>query len=78
MKKLFTRTILSFGLLAMTVLISDLQAQTTVNFNFTGAAQFWTVPPCVTTINVVIAGAKGGGPNGGNGARLTANIPVTP
>jgi gliding motility-associated-like protein len=54
------------------------EAQTTVNFTFTGSAQTWTVPPCVTNINVVMAGAKGGGPNGGNGARITANIPVTP
>lgn len=54
------------------------QAQTTVNFVYTGSAQFWTVPPCVTSITVVAAGAKGGGGNGGNGARITATIAVTP
>ena len=49
-----------------------------ITFNYTGAVQTWTVPPCVFTINVVVAGAKGGGANGGNGARITANIAVTP
>lgn len=50
----------------------------TAQFNFTGSVQTWTVPPCVTNINVVVAGAKGGGNNGGNGARITANLSVTP
>ncbi len=54
------------------------RAQTTVNFNFTGSAQSWTVPPCVTSINVIARGAKGGGSSGGNGAIITATIPVTP
>jgi gliding motility-associated-like protein len=53
-------------------------SQTTVTFNYTGAVQTWIVPPCVYTINVVAAGAKGGGNIGGNGARITANIAVTP
>ena len=35
-----------------------------ITFNYTGAVQTWTVPPCVFTINVVVAGAKGGGANG--------------
>lgn len=49
-----------------------------VTYNYIGAVQTWTVPPCVYTINVVVAGAKGGGSTGGNGARITANIAVTP
>jgi len=53
-------------------------SQTTVTFNYTGAVQTWIVPPCVYNINTVVAGAKGGGTNGGNGARITANIAVTP
>ena len=53
-------------------------SQTTVNFNCTGSSQNWTVPPCVTSINVTVAGAEGGGGLGGNGAVLTATIPVTP
>ena len=49
-----------------------------VTFNYTGAMQTWTVPPCVTSINVIVAGAKGGGGAGGNGARITATLTVTP
>ena len=51
------------------------QSQT---FNYTGNVQTWTVPPCVTSINVIVAGAKGGGNIGGNGARISATIAVTP
>ena len=60
------------------VIFNPFISQTTVNFNYTGAVQTWIVPPCVYTINAVVAGAKGGGANGGNGARITANIAVTP
>ena len=66
-----------FALVLFTI-FSPLRGQTTVNFNYTGAVQTWIVPPCVYTINAVVAGAKGGGSNGGNGARITANIAVTP
>lgn len=31
-----------------------------ITFNYTGSVQTWTVPPCVFTINVIVAGAKGG------------------
>jgi len=56
-----------------------LSAQTTVNFAYTGASVNWTVPPCVYSISVDVKGAKGGGPNAGNGARVThPNIAVTP
>jgi gliding motility-associated-like protein len=58
--------------------INYANSQTTVNFVYTGATQYWTVPPCVNSITVVAAGAKGGGGNGGNGARITATIAVTP
>ncbi|MBM3419109.1 MAG: hypothetical protein FJY17_09360, partial [Bacteroidetes bacterium] len=50
----------------------------TVTFNHTGAVQTWIVPPCVTSINVIVAGAKGGGANGGAGARITGTLAVTP
>ena len=50
----------------------------TITFNYTGAMQTWTVPPCVFTINVIVAGAKGGGANGGSGARISAPLNVTP
>ena len=53
-------------------------SQTTVTFNFTGNVQTWTVPPCVTSINVTAAGADGGGSAGGNGAVVTGTLAVTP
>ncbi|CAG7580854.1 MAG: putative gliding motility-associated protein [uncultured marine phage] len=57
-------------------------SQTTVNFPYTGAPDVWVVPPCVTSIDIVVAGAQGGGipgdASGGNGATVTATIPVTP
>lgn len=51
-------------------------AQTT--FNYTGGVQEYEVPSCVTQIEVVVAGAQGGGANGGQGAVVTAIIDVTP
>ena len=47
-------------------------------FNYTGAVQTYTVPPCVTSITVVAAGAKGGGFAGGAGAKVTSTMTVTP
>lgn len=47
-------------------------------FNFTGAVQTFTVPPCVTSITVDAYGAQGGGSGGGPGGRAQATIPVTP
>ena len=51
---------------------------TTVNFNFTGSSQSWTVPPCVTSVAVSVSGASGGGTAGGLGATITGNILVNP
>src|SRR5690606_12699146 len=53
-------------------------SQTPTTFNYTGGVQTYTVPPCVTQIEVVVAGAKGGGNTGGNGATVTATINVVP
>jgi gliding motility-associated-like protein len=50
----------------------------TATFNYTGSMQTWVVPPCVTSINITVAGAKGGGANGGLGATLTGTLDVTP
>lgn len=66
--------------------------QTTVTFPFSGAATSWTVPNCVTSITVVVEGAQGGNSidgagstgaagtpiPGGEGAVVTATIPVSP
>lgn len=69
---------LTLFILVIFSLVSPCVQSQTVQFNYTGSMQTWVVPPCVYTINLVIAGAKGGGTNGGNGARITANIAVTP
>jgi Tol biopolymer transport system component len=63
-------------------------ATTTCTFGFTGAEQLWVVPDGVSKVNVVATGAGGGQGNsyqlggapapGGKGARLRADLPVTP
>ena len=58
-------------------LITNLFSQS-ITFNFTGSVQTWIVPPCVTQINVVVAGAKGGGNTGGNGSTVSTTLNVTP
>lgn len=75
MKILFTKRLLFF--LGLTFLVNLTWAQTTT-FNFTGNVQTYTVPPGVFCIQVDVRGAKGGGPTGGNGARVQANLNVTP
>ena len=72
------KKILTLSLLFILIFISNFHAQQPPTFNYTGGVQTWVVPPCVYNINVIAAGAKGGGPTGGNGARITANIAVTP
>jgi hypothetical protein len=57
---------------------------TTETFNFTGAAQTWTVPAGLTEATFDLYGAQGGGIPGdplflpGLGGRATATIAVTP
>lgn len=58
--------------------VSNLSAQTSQTFNYTGNTQTWVVPPCVTSIDVIVAGAEGGGGNGGNGAVITGTFAVVP
>ena len=59
-------------------------AADTETFNFTGAAQTWTVPAGVTEATFDLFGAQGGGIIGdatrapGLGGRATATIPVAP
>lgn len=67
-----------FSLFAALLLSAGLVGQTTTTFNFTGGVQQYVVPPCVTAIEVVAAGAQGGGATGGSGAVVTATIDVTP
>lgn len=53
----------------------------TVNFNYTGSLQYWTVPDDVTEITIDAYGAQGGfscGNAGGRGARIQSVIAVNP
>ena len=91
MKKLngFTTKI---ALLAFSFASAMSFSQTVVNTPFSGAPTSWTVPNCVTSITITVAGAQGGnaldGPGstgstgtsipGGLGAVITATIPVNP
>jgi len=81
------RTLIQFsvGILTLVGVLgiasNSLNAQsTTATFNYTGAAQTWTVPPCVYSIQVDVRGAKGGTTlaQGGRGGRVTATIAVNP
>jgi len=58
---------------------------TTVAFNYTGAVQTFTVPPCVTTVTIEAKGAQGGAvtgqapfPQGGLGATMQGDFAVNP
>ncbi|MFL5908580.1 MAG: glycine-rich protein [Solirubrobacterales bacterium] len=53
---------------------------TTETFNYTGAAQTWTVPAAVTSASFDLLGAQGAAVYGaaGLGGRATATIPLTP
>ncbi len=74
----------SSALLAVLFLIGNTQgiAQSSVTFNYTGAVQYYTVPSCVTSIQVTCAGAQGGGTAGnspgGRGSIMTGTIAVVP
>ncbi|MEY2774218.1 MAG: hypothetical protein RLZZ275_565, partial [Bacteroidota bacterium] len=47
-------------------------------FTYTGQIQNYTVPSCVTQLQYVIKGARGGGANGGNGSTVSGTMNVTP
>jgi hypothetical protein len=53
-------------------------AQNTITFSYTGGPQTWVVPACISSITVTVAGGKGGGSTGGNGAVVTGTLSVTP
>ncbi|MCS6905692.1 MAG: hypothetical protein NZ576_10005, partial [Bacteroidia bacterium] len=63
-------TLRFFLLLYISLGINQVLNAQAVNFSYTGGVQTYTVPPCVTSITVDVRGAQGGGPNGGNGARV--------
>jgi hypothetical protein len=50
----------------------------TVNFSYAGFEQIFMVPAGISTIQVSLYGAQGGGPNGGQGGASFADLVVTP
>ncbi len=72
-----------FFLLVIVVLLSgqNRASAQTFTFNYTGGVQSWTVPPCVTSIEVDAQGAIGGHTiwsRGGNGGYVHCMLAVTP
>lgn len=65
-------------ILSLALVSFGIQAQTTTTFNCTGATEYFTVPACVTSLDITVAGGQGGGTSGGAGASLTATITVNP
>lgn len=73
---LFSEKVINFSLVFLFIFsLNFFNAQT---FTYTGGPQTWVVPACVSTVTVTVAGAKGGGTNGGNGAVVTGTLSVTP
>lgn len=67
----------TIGLFLSLVTYFSGHAQITETFNCTQSPGSWTVPQCVTSIDVTISGAQGGGLGGGAGAEVTLTIPVS-
>ena len=76
----FKNSLFSTAAVALFALTSN--GQTTINFGYTGGSQSWTVPQCVTSMTVTVAGASGAGnaygQTGGNGAVVTGTFTVSP
>jgi hypothetical protein len=77
-------SIRAFGLVTLlacigSALLAAPALGTTETFNYTGAAQTWTVPAGVTSASFDLFGAQGGGGGGppGLGGHATATIPVS-
>ncbi|HEY6162359.1 MAG TPA: glycine-rich protein, partial [Bacteroidia bacterium] len=76
MKRIYTYITALFAAAAI-----QATAQTTVNFNYTGSVQTFTVPACVTSVTIDARGASGAanGPTaGGMGGRVQGTLSVNP
>lgn len=52
-------------------------ASDTTNFAYTGGSQTYDVPNAVSTVDVTLDGAEGGGGDAGAGAQVAGELPVT-
>jgi hypothetical protein len=73
-QRIFTNYIQAGGLLTS---LSG-QYMFTNTYSFTGASQSFTVPAGITTLQITMNGASGGGANSGPGAVITGTLSVTP
>ena len=76
-KKLAFTMLLLLGLTGL----NWINSQTTVTFSYTGGAQSWIVPACVTSVDIEALGAQGGSGNasgGGLGGKATGSLAVVP
>jgi hypothetical protein len=80
-----TRTLIVWALLiSLCTVVGSQSAEATttvVNFSYTGAAQTWTVPAGISTIQFRVIGATGGtswSNHGGYGESITGTLTVTP
>ena len=71
---------MNFRILLGLLLLLPLGAwgQTVTTFNYTGGVQTYTVPACVSSLEVTAKGGQGGGAGGANGATVTATLDVVP
>ena len=80
MKSLFSyisRIIVVFLFLSFSYSYSQIVTSTDA-FGFSGGSQSWTVPTCVTSVDITVGGGQGGGATGGNGSAITLTLTVTP
>ncbi|MBI48993.1 MAG: hypothetical protein CL850_01715 [Crocinitomicaceae bacterium] len=62
--------------LLLFIYCSIFSAQETITYSFTGQVETYVVPACVSQLEITVQGAKGGGPNGGNGSTVTGILEV--
>lgn len=72
-----TNSILSCLILFLLVSFNG-NSQVSDTFDFTGSTQFWTVPPCVDSVTVTLAGGRGFGTTLNAGIVITYQMAVTP
>lgn len=52
--------------------------QTVTTFNYTGGVQTYTVPSCVSSLQITAKGGEGGGATGANGSTVSGTLAVVP
>jgi hypothetical protein len=69
------RVVIVLAASALAIALGPAAARAT-EFTYTGSEQTWSVPIGATGVHVVAVGAPGGGPSGGEGAIVTADVPL--